>query len=189
MNTRMIKTSSIQQNTGQIEGLPKNPREWTSDDVDVLCRSIEETPELLDARPLIVVPKGKKYVVIGGNMRLEALKRFGWKECPCNVFEGLTVDKMKEMSLKDNSSFGDWDTDELANKWDDLPLSDWGVNVAGAEAAGSAPSNKGEVNTDDWKEDMTLKLKFTKSEMEFIKGYFADKDPRVEILRLVGYGE
>lgn len=189
MNTRMIKTSSIQQNTGQIEGLPKNPREWTSDDVDVLCRSIEETPELFNARPLIVVPKGKKYVAIGGNMRLEALKRLGWKECPCNVFEGLTVDKMKEMALKDNSSFGDWDTDELANKWDDLPLSDWGVNVAGAEAAGSAPSNKGEVNTDGWKEDMTLTLKFTKSEMEFIKGYFADKDPRVEILRLVGYGE
>ena len=66
MNTRMIKTSSIQQNAGQIEGLPKNPREWTSDDVDVLCRSIEETPELLEARGIIVYPYEGRFVAIGG---------------------------------------------------------------------------------------------------------------------------
>lgn len=184
--TQMIKISSLMPNRGQIDSLPQNPRKWEPEDIDILSRSIEETPELFMARPLIIVPKGKKYIVLGGNMRLEAAKRLGLEECPCIVFKGLQTDKMREIVLKDNSSFGDWDTDELANKWDDLPLSDWGVNVAGAEAA---PSNKGEVNTDDWKEDMTLKLKFTKSEMEFIKGYFADKDPRVEILRLVGYGE
>ena len=93
MNIQMLKTSSIQQNTGQIEGLPKNPRKWTSSDVDMLSRSINETPELVDARPLIVVPNGGKYVVIGGNMRLEAMKRLGWKKVPCHVFESLTIEK------------------------------------------------------------------------------------------------
>ncbi|MDY5968637.1 MAG: ParB N-terminal domain-containing protein [Bacteroidales bacterium] len=185
---KTVKTSTLEANRGQIEGLPKNPRKWSSDDVDVLARSIEETPELMMARPLIVVPKGKKHVVLGGNMRLEAVRRLGWKECPCFVFKGLTEEKMKEIVLKDNSSFGDWDTDELANQWDDLPLSEWGVNVAGAESAGPSTGNK-EIDTDDWSEDMTLKLKFTGEEMAEVTAYFAGKDPRVELLKLVGYGE
>lgn len=190
METSNIKVAMLEPNRGQIEGVPRNPRWWSSDDVDMLGRSIEETPELMQARPLLVTKSktGKKYVVLGGNMRLEAVKRLKWKECPCCVFEGLTVEKTKEIVLKDNSSFGDWDTDELANKWDDLPLSQWGVNVTGADASDMSASNK-EIDTGGWSEDMTLKLRFTKAEMDEVVTYFADKDPRVELLRLVGYGE
>ena len=188
-NSINIKTSLLEPNRGQVPGVKQNPRKWSSDEVDVLCRSIEETPELMSYRPLLVVVNKKKYAVLGGNMRLEAVKRLKWKNVPCFVLEGLKAEEMNEIVLKDNSSFGQWDTDELANKWDDLPLSDWGVRVSGVEASGDGHSNKGEIDTDGWSEDMTLRLKFNKQDMEFIKGYFADKDPRVEILRLVGYGE
>ena len=145
METNNIKVTMLEPNKGQIDGVPRNPRWWSSEDVDTLGRSVEETPELMQARPLIVTKAGKKYVVLGGNMRLEAVKRLKWKECPCCVFEDITVEKMEEIVLKDNSSFGDWDTDELANKWDDLPLSQWGVNVTGTDAADVSADRKSVV--------------------------------------------
>lgn len=128
METRQIKINQIDQNKGQIAGLPANPRQWTRDDVERLAKSIEETPELLEARPLIAVPHDGKYIVLGGNLRLAALKRLGRKEAPVYVLpEDTPIDKQKEIVVKDNGAFGAWDFDMLANEWDDLPLLDWGV--------------------------------------------------------------
>lgn len=125
-----FKLSRLVMNTGQIPGLPKNPRQWTATDVDRLARSIQETPELLDARPLIVVEHGNKFVVLGGNLRLAALKKLGLDEAPCYLLPAdAPVDKLKEIVIKDNGSFGQWDYDLLANEWDDLDLSGWGAGV------------------------------------------------------------
>ena len=79
---RVIKIKDLEQNTGQIPGLPANPRQWTREDVDRLAASIEETPELLEARPLIVILHGTKFVVLGGNLRLAALKKLKRTEAP-----------------------------------------------------------------------------------------------------------
>ena len=128
MDTQQIKINQIDQNKGQIAGLPANPRQWTRDDVERLAKSIEETPELLEARPLIAMPHDDKYIVLGGNLRLAALKRLGRKEAPVYVLpEDTPIDKQKEIVVKDNGAFGAWDFDMLANEWDDLPLLDWGV--------------------------------------------------------------
>lgn len=130
MKLEKIKISKIVQNNGQIEGVPKNPRQWSKDDVDRLARSIEETPELLEARGCIVYPHDGKYIVLGGNMRLAACKQLGKKEVDCVVLDADTSsEKLKEIVIKDNGSFGAWDFDMLANEWDDLPLSDWGVPI------------------------------------------------------------
>lgn len=131
METARIKVNELLPNTGQIEGLPSNPRQWTKDEMARLKKSIEETPELLEARGAIVYPYGGKYIVLGGNMRLSAVKSLGWKDMPCVVLpEGTSVEKLKEIVIKDNGSFGEWDMDALANDWDDLPLSDWGVSTS-----------------------------------------------------------
>lgn len=128
METTRIKVKDLELNKGQIQGLPTNPRQWTRDDVERLARSIEETPELLDARPLIVIPHAGKYVVLGGNLRLAALKELGRAEAPAYILpEETPVEKQMEIVIKDNGSFGAWDADALANEWDDLPLEDWGV--------------------------------------------------------------
>ena len=128
METTKIDIKKIAQNTGQITGLPANPRQWKKADVERLAKSIEETPELLEARPIIVMPHDGKYIVLGGNLRLAALKHLGRKDVPVYVLpEDTPIDKQKEIVIKDNGSFGEWDYDELANQWDDLPLADWGV--------------------------------------------------------------
>jgi hypothetical protein len=49
-------------------------------------------------------------------------------DAPCYVLDADTsIDKLREVVIKDNGSFGSWDYDMLANEWDDLPLADWGV--------------------------------------------------------------
>ena len=37
--------------------------------------------------------------------------------------------KRDEFMIKDNTHFGSWDYDMLANEWDNLPLNEWGVAV------------------------------------------------------------
>lgn len=43
--------------------------------------------------------------------------------------ESLTEEEKREFIIKDNSSFGAWDWDVLANEWESEQLDDWGVDV------------------------------------------------------------
>ena len=151
---KLIRINDIEQNTGQIPGLPANPRQWTKEDVDRLAASIEETPELLEARPLIVILHGTKFVVLGGNLRLAALKKLKRTEAPAYILPGDTpVEKQKEIVIKDNGTFGSWDTDALANEWDDLDLGGWGVPDWVTDDATGGPATTTEVKEDDFDED------------------------------------
>ena len=125
-----IPISKIETNKGQIEGLPKNPRFIKGYRFEALKKSIEQAPEMLELRELIVVPNGDKYVTIAGNMRLRACKDLGYKEVPCKVLPADTpVEKLREYALKDNIAFGEDDWDLLANEWDADELNDWGVEL------------------------------------------------------------
>lgn len=129
--TQNIKISQIEINKGQIEGLPKNPRFIKDEKFKKLVKSIEENPEMLGYRELLVYPLDGKYVVIGGNMRLRACKQLGYKEVPCKVLpQDTTIEQLKAYTIKDNSGFGEWDFDLLANEWDVSDLSDWGVDLS-----------------------------------------------------------
>ena len=41
----------------------------------------------------------------------------------------LSEEERKQFIIKDNLSFGTWDYDMLANKWDNKKLNDWGMDV------------------------------------------------------------
>lgn len=145
-------------NTGQIDGLPANPRQWTKAQLDNLKASIEETPELLEARGCIVDYHEGKYVCLGGNMRYAACKALGMSELPCYVVpEGTTILKKKQIVAKDNVSMGDWDFDALANEWSDMDLEGWGVPIPpewGAAAADAAETDSrgGQAQDDEFDE-------------------------------------
>lgn len=128
-----LDISLLELNSGQLEGLPKNPR-WIKDErYEALKKSIEDAPELLEARTLLVYPlQNGHYVVIGGNMRLRACRELGFKELPCYVFKQETpVEKLREYTIKDNVEFGNIDWDALANDdWDISDLEDWGMDVS-----------------------------------------------------------
>lgn len=172
-----LRITQLEQNSGQIAGLPANPRQWTKADVERLAKSIEETPELLEARPLIVVPLGKTFVVLGGNLRLAALKHLGRKTAPVYVLpEDTPIDKQKEIVIKDNGSFGSWDWDMLANEWDSLPLNDWGlpswtegaISPIDLEQMGISPVAKGGESESGYS---SISFLFTNDDAELVKGW------------------
>ena len=130
MNREVIPISKLEMNRGQVEGLPKNPRFFRDSRFEAMKKSIEDCPEMLDLRELIVYPYGDKYVVIGGNLRLRACKELGHQECPCKVLKADTsVAKLREIASKDNISFGETDMDALLNEWDRQELQDWGMEL------------------------------------------------------------
>lgn len=125
-----IGVNVIDVNNGQIDGLQRNPRTITKADITKIANSIKETPELFDIRPCIVYPLGGRFVLIGGNLRFLGAVQLKYKTIPCVVLSADTpVEKLREIVIKDNGSFGAWDYDLLANEWNDVPLTDWGVDV------------------------------------------------------------
>ena len=139
MDFRKIALTELDFNTGQIPGLPPNPREWTDLELKRLAKSMKGTPELVEARGCIVVPYEGRYIVLGGNLRLAAAKLLKWTDIMCAVLpEGTKVSKLKEIVLKDNSSFGSWDLSLLRKDWAEFDFGDWGINVTW-DTAGPTP--------------------------------------------------
>lgn len=127
---QLLPISSIKKNDGEISGLPKNPRIIRDYTFQKLVKSIQDHPELLHARSVMVITRDGKYIVIGGNMRLSACKELGYKEIPCVVLDESTpVEKLRAYAVKDNVAFGEWDFEELANNWDSEKLEEWGLYV------------------------------------------------------------
>lgn len=157
METTILKISQIVPNEGQVPGLPTNPRVIRKPELEKLKKSMEESPEMLNLRELIVYEYGKKYVVIGGNMRLRAAKALGFKELPCKILPYDTpIEKLREYTIKDNNGFGEYDFDVLANEWGDEPLADWGVKIGNFfddeeddEDGGSTAKTKSKETEDD----------------------------------------
>lgn len=132
MKIENIKISLLEPNKGQIEGLPKNPRFIRDERYKALIKSIEDAPEMLSLRELIVYPHNRKYIAICGNMRLRACSEIGYKELPCKVLPTETpVEKLREYAIKDNNGFGQDDWSILNTEWDLEELSDWGVETWG----------------------------------------------------------
>jgi hypothetical protein len=105
---------------------PDNPRSITQDKFRKLVKSLRDFPAMKEIRELVV---DENYVVLGGNMRLRALKEIGEKKATVKIAEGLSDEQKREFIIKDNASFGEWDFDVLANTWSIHPLKDWGVDL------------------------------------------------------------
>jgi len=103
-----------------------NPRVIKDDKFKKLVKSIEEFPQMLQIRPIVI---DKDNFVLGGNMRLKACMSAGLKEIPILRADNLTTEQQSEFIIKDNASFGEWDWDVLANEWDVDDLGEWGVLV------------------------------------------------------------
>jgi len=110
---------------GKIKSNPNNPRTIKDDKFFKLVQSLKDLPEMAKVRPVVV---NQDMVVLGGNMRLKAMKEAGWKEVPVEVVD-WDEDKQRQFIIKDNVGFGEWDWEMLANQWDAEQLEDWGLDI------------------------------------------------------------
>jgi ParB-like chromosome segregation protein Spo0J len=113
-------------NIAAIKPNEENPRFITDAKFKKLVKSIKDFPEMLEARPLVI---DEDNIVLGGNMRLKALKAAGVFEIPVKRVVGWTEQQKREFIIKDNVGFGEWDWDLVANGWEAEQLEDWGLDV------------------------------------------------------------
>ena len=155
--TRRILVSQLVKNEGQVEWLGRNPRQWTKEDVDRTAHSIDEDPDFLDERPLLVLKlDDKHFLVFAGNLRLEGAKALKMRSVPSVVYYPVTEEDrqaVRRRALKDNGSFGKHDPDILANEWDDLPLDEMGINIPDWETPDDAEDETFQATEDDFDEE------------------------------------
>lgn len=181
-----IDITKLEYNEGQIEGLSKNPRWLHDDEGKRLKKSLIDSPEFLEYKPLMVYAMDNgKYVTICGNMRLRIalqLREEGYSEfdtIPCVILKADTpIEKIKEYAIKDNVQAGNWDWNELANgEWEIEDLDEWGVNTSFLNADESdADTLDGLFDTEDDKEEKTKDLKITIT----IDASFAEKADEIK---------
>jgi len=126
----------------KIKGNPNNPRIVKNDKFKKLVQSINDFPEMLEKRPIIV---DENFMILGGNMRLKACQELGIKDVWVDIAKGWSDKQKEEFIIKDNNHSGEWDWDILANSWSTLQLQDWGMDVW----KGAEDNNFFDVNEDE----------------------------------------
>jgi hypothetical protein len=111
----------------EIKSNPNNPRVIKDHKFEKLKKSISEFPKMMELRPMVI---NEDNIVLGGNMRLKALKDLGYKEVPeewVKRASDLTEEETRRFIIADNVGFGEHDWEMLANEWNTEELEDWGL--------------------------------------------------------------
>jgi len=173
MDIQVVKIKDIKSN-------PNNPRVIKDDKFHKLCESIKAFPKMLELRPIVV---NDDMVVLGGNMRLKALKHLGLTEAPVIKASELTEDQQRQFIIKDNAGFGEWDWDMLANEWDVQELEQWGIDVpAFAETELEAEEDDFEVPEDGIETDIVIGDIFEIGEHRLLCGDSTDSDAVAKLM-------
>lgn len=131
----------------KLKANPKNPRVLRDERFAALKKSIQDFPDMLNYRMLVAVSQEDgTFMVLGGNMRLKALKDLGVKEAPVMIADHWTEEQRDQFIVKYNVGFGDWDWDALANEWGAEQLTEWGLELP---LDFSKPSGEGLTDPDE----------------------------------------
>lgn len=162
MKIELVKITTVKTN-------PNNPRIIKDDKFKKLVKSIQDFPEMLKLRPIIV---NDDMVVLGGNMRLKACKEAGLKDVHIIKASDLTEQQQKEFIIKDNVGFGEWDWDILEDEWDTDELTDWGLDLPDFEEQTEtdySDKNQEYDATDFENQKYSFKLEYSETEYKMLK--------------------
>lgn len=124
----------IYRKVSELNPLPENPRTITKQDLDRLVDSIKSSG-FWKHRPLALVEREGKLIVLAGNQRLKAAKRLKLKEVPTVLYSETTKDDEAEIILRDNINNGEFDYNELqVNEiWADVDFEAMGLSFPDEE--------------------------------------------------------
>lgn len=179
MNIEKVKIGSVKLN-------PNNPRLIKDDKFKSLVKSIQDFPEMLDIRPIVV---NEDMIILGGNMRFKACKEAGLKEVPIIKAIGLSAEKQREFLIKDNVSGGEWDWTLLNSEWDADQLQDWGLDIQNFNTSNVDYSDKNEeINVDNFENEMVIKLKFSENDYNLVREQLSKiaSTPEQAVWKLLG---
>jgi ParB-like chromosome segregation protein Spo0J len=108
----------------------KNPRGILKQNFERLKKQIQK---LGVYKPLVVCQENETYIVLGGNMRIRALKELEIQEVDVSIVDAPTDLEKLKYSLSDNDRAGYYEEDHLAElvypHIDDLQLEDYHVDL------------------------------------------------------------
>lgn len=139
-----LPIGQLVENKGQIEDVPTNPRKIKRERFNALVESIKASPDMKVLNELKVYPLDGKFIVLGGNHRLQAYKKLGWKTVLCKVLDESTPkERLREIVIKENMQYAENDEKLLAG-WDVKELVTWDVPMK-IKGGGSQESEMGDV--------------------------------------------
>lgn len=171
ISTEILPLTSIKAN-------PNNPRLVKDDKFKKLVKSIQDFPQMLKIRPIVV---NDDMIVLGGNMRLKACKEAGLKEIPVIKASALTEQQQKEFIIKDNVGYGEWDWEMIANEWDQEELTEWGLDIPDFAVKQEAEEDDYEI-PDEIKTDIVLGDLFEIGQHRLLCGDSTDSDAVAKLM-------
>lgn len=116
---------------------------------------------------------------------------------PILYADTLTEEEKREFIIKDNSSFGAWDWDVLANEWESELLDDWGVDVWKIDETkdnfetGCNEYTNSELDANSFEDKIKIELFFSIEENAFVQQTLNKEGKTKEqvFLELLGYAE
>ena len=160
----VLPIDEVENNTGQVPGLNANPREITITEYKKLKTSLAKNRGFTALNELKVYPWHGKWITIGGNMRLQAMRELGWTEVIAKPLpEDTNIETLNRYILLDNASFGKWDFDCLANEYDINDIVDAAINIPTPE------EDEDERRDEDEKSGVCRHFTFAPEQVEFMK--------------------
>lgn len=150
--TEIIKVALLHPNEGQIPDVPANPRYISTEEYSALVESLR-TDNLTGVLQVKVYNYEGEWVVLDGNMRLNALQELQIDEVQCLIVpEGTDARTLRKIVLDSNSNFGQWDWDLLADQWDMDELDAAGIDIPDLGGAQQTNTEADDVEEDDFDE-------------------------------------
>ena len=123
-------------------------------------------------------------------MRYRVCKELKYKTIPCKIIPKETSpDKLRALLIKDNSNFGSWDMDMLANEWDKDQVEAWGVDLPDFDTDVNYGDRNKEIDVNEFDDEMTIKLKYTEDEFNRVREGLSKiaQTPEMAVWKLLGY--
>ena len=132
--------------------LPFNDGKFVAIGGNMRHRGLSEIAKMSPAQVNITLGKCSGYAQLSADER-EYLRKYweAWlkskdKPIPCGIIpKETTAEELKAYAVLDNSGFGKWQWDMLANEWDAEAITEWGVDL---------PIMESEIDTDEFFDDL-----------------------------------
>ncbi len=169
-----MKVEIKQLKLSEIKANKENPRILKDEKYRQLKKSIQDFPEMLELREIVV---DENYVILGGNMRYKVLKDLKFETVNAKIVTGLSDEQKKEFIVKDNVNVGDWDF-ELLSSWDSDSLKDWGLDLEFDTYENS------EIDVYSYPDKIKMIFEFTQEEYSKINGALSKINANKELALL-----
>ena len=124
VNGEMMEIIQVQ--IDQLKHAEYNPRKITPEEFEHIKKSIEKFGLV---QPLVVNKAvGREGIVIGGNQRLEVMKKLEHKTVDVVYVNISDIKKEKELNVRLNKNQAGWDFEILNNEFLNIELINWGFN-------------------------------------------------------------